>query len=166
MPPSSFWGRACASSSSEGAGHLINKLQICAALLIVAFSVSALASGWLHVKWRLLSDFARGKVWRVYGPFTGLMCAGSVFGCITWVSNMKFLTYRIHILLYNASSINSTAFFSDPDSLAPVLDSAPAALRWHGVFFIMYATPFLQAMRVTFCACTVWKSLVSALSSS
>ena len=150
MPPSSFWGRACASSSSEGADNLTNKLQVCAALLIVAFSVSALASGWLHVKWRLLSDFAKGKVWRVYGLFTGLMCAGSVFGCITWASNMKFLTYHIHILLYNASSINSTTFFPDPDSLAPVLNSAPAALRWHGVFFVMYATRFLHSICVTF----------------
>jgi hypothetical protein len=136
MTLTSSWGVACAAASRAGADHLINKSVVCAALLIASFALSALASGCLHVKWWFLSDVVKGKVWRMYGPFTGLMCVGSVFGCLTWVSNLKFLAYYLPVVLSNTSFVNSTASSHDSSHLALVLDSAPAALRWHGVFFV------------------------------
>jgi hypothetical protein len=141
MSPPAKWGIACTSSASAGADHLVDKSVICAAILISAFCISALASGFLHVKWWLMNDAAKGKVWRMYGPFTGLMCIGSVFGCVAWSANMRFVAYYLPVMLANASSIDTASPSTISSSLVSALDAAPSALRWHAVFFITCVKP-------------------------
>jgi len=66
---------------------------------VAAFCVSALGSGTMFVRWWRLEEDDRRRVWLLYGWFSGLMCAGSVFGVVAWAVWMQFL-----LAFYSAST--------------------------------------------------------------
>ena len=45
----------------------------------------------MFVRWVRLSQKRKHSMWRMYGWFTGLMCCGSIFGTVSWLSYMQFL---------------------------------------------------------------------------
>ncbi len=77
-----------------------------------------------------MEEERRPRVWVLYGWFSGLMCAGSVFGAVTWAFYMQFLV----------------AFFAgNTPGLSPAQVSSLAAQNeyWGAAFYVPYAIEFL-----------------------
>jgi hypothetical protein len=59
----------------------------------ILFLACAVISGWVNVRWRRLDDYDRGRVWKHYGWFSGLMSVGCCTGATSfgawamWLSN-------------------------------------------------------------------------------
>jgi hypothetical protein len=81
----------------------------------------------MFFRWWRLGDEDRGKVWLLYGWFSGLMMCGSCVGAVTWAAwmqvivyliigndnlNMNLLQGRSHFALYNSLSRSWRAAFS------------------------------------------------------
>jgi hypothetical protein len=132
MVDSTFWSRACGRAINSGIDNLTAKCHASFSLLVAAFVLPALISGWFFVKWWLLADDAKAKVWRLYGHFTGIMCLASMFGCISWSSNLKSSIDYLPVILSNYSDDSAS-----PD-LEEIFIRAPA-MRWRGVFHIFYS---------------------------
>ncbi len=72
----------------------------------------------------------RPRVWVLYGWFSGLMCAGSVFGAVTWAFWMQTLVASFTTLTIGLSN--------------PQLYSLNAqAQYWGAAFYVTYAIEFL-----------------------
>ena len=41
--------------------------------------------------WRRMGEEDRGRLWQLYGWFSGLMTCGSCFGAVSWAARMMFL---------------------------------------------------------------------------
>ena len=63
---------------------------------IAAFCISALSSSVFSLRWQRISAQDKTRLWPLYGYYTALMCAGSVFGAATWVSWMYSLEANIN----------------------------------------------------------------------
>jgi hypothetical protein len=63
---------------------------------VAAYFLSALAGGTMFYRWRRISEEDRGRVWKLYGWFSGLMMCGSFFGALAWLARMMSLvtTFR------------------------------------------------------------------------
>jgi hypothetical protein len=73
----------------------------------------------------------RARVWVLYGWFSGLMCAGSVFGAVTWGAQMQYLVFQF---IFNASG----------GGLTPQGQSLLAQGQyWAAAFYVTYAIEFL-----------------------
>jgi hypothetical protein len=46
----------------------------------------AVASGCMLRRWWRLDDYDRGRIWKHYGLFCGLMCCGSCTGAVTYAA--------------------------------------------------------------------------------
>ena len=100
-------------------------------LQIIAYCVSALASGALFYRWLRIGEAGRQSVSPTYGWFSGLMFFGSCFGVVTWAAWMQSLSSAFIAELSPSLSLDQRALFwalSD---------------RWNGVFRITYAIEFL-----------------------
>jgi len=53
--------------------------------------VSAVAGGTMFYLWRRMEEEDRGRVWRLYGWFSGLMACGSCVGAVAWAARMMQL---------------------------------------------------------------------------
>jgi len=132
MVYSTFWSRACDRAINSGIDNLTAKSHASFSLLVAAFVLPALISGWFFVKWWLLTDDAKAKVWRLYGHFTCIMCLASMLGCVSWSSNLKSSIDYLPVILSNYSDDSAS-----PD-LEEIFIRAPA-MRWRGVFHIFYS---------------------------
>ena len=133
MVYSTFWSRACDSAISSGIDNLTAKSNVAFSLLVAAFVLPALISGWFCAKWWLLSDDAKAKVWRLYGHFTGIMCLASILGCVSWSSNLKSSVDYLPVMLLSNYSGDSAS-----QDLEEIFIRAPA-MRWRGAFHIFYS---------------------------
>jgi hypothetical protein len=94
---------------------------------IAAYCVSAFASGAMFYRWWRIGEEGRGRLWLLYGWFSGLMMFGSCIGALTWAAWMQVIVYlmigndnlnmdplqsRSHFALYNALSRSWRAAFS------------------------------------------------------
>ena len=54
----------------------------------------AVASGYMLRRWRRLDDYDRGRIWKHYGLFCGLMCFGSCAGAVAYAAaSLYFNSY-------------------------------------------------------------------------
>jgi len=98
---------------------------------IAAFCVSAVGGGTMFLRWWRMEEEDRARVWVLYGWFSGLMCAGSVFGAVTWAFWMQFLVFQF-------------IFFASGGGLTPQAQSFFAQSQyWIGAFYVTYAIEFL-----------------------
>jgi hypothetical protein len=83
----------------------------------------------MFYRWRRMEEEDRGRVWRLYGWFSGLMACGSCVGAVAWAAYM--------MLLEN--------LFKGNDSPDRVQETSRAALAysWRAAFLVMYAVEFL-----------------------
>jgi hypothetical protein len=79
--------------------------------------------------WRRMDEEDRGRVWRLYGWFSGLMMCGSCVGALAWAAEMNSL-------------VN---LFKGYDSSSQVEQSSLLALSssWHSAFQVTHAIEFL-----------------------
>ena len=54
---------------------------------VVSFALSAVYSFVLFLRWA--RDIVKNRMWLQLGWFSGLVCAGSVAGCVAWAANMQ-----------------------------------------------------------------------------
>ncbi len=74
----------------------------------------------------------RGRVWRLYGWFSGLMACGSCFGAATWAAWM--------MLLVNVFEANTSTADGDPVQRSSLL---ALAYSWRAAFLVTYPIEFL-----------------------
>ena len=98
-------------------------------LQIAAFCISAASSGAMFIRWRRMDEDSRQRVWRLYGWFTGLVCFGSCFGVVAWVSGLQFLIFNFK--LQNPALTNAQYW-----SLNAPMNG------WLCLFAVMYAMEF------------------------
>ncbi len=101
-----------------------------------AFCLSAVASGYMFVRWWRLDEDGRQDVWRLYGVFTALMCVGSCVGAAVWALSMldsaADLTFSVNIREYPFPQPNP---HHSPSQMASYLASSFTFSAW---FQIMY----------------------------
>ena len=79
--------------------------------------------------WRRMGVEDRGRLWQLYGWFSGLMTCGSCFGAVAWAAKMMAV-------------ING---FKEHASADPVEQTSLGALSfsWHPAFLVTYAIEFM-----------------------
>jgi hypothetical protein len=84
----------------------------------------------MFYRWRRMEEEDRGRVWWLYGWFTGLMACGSCVGTVAWAARMACL-----VNLFKAHKSNHN----------PVQQTSLLALvySWYAVFLVTYAVEFL-----------------------
>jgi hypothetical protein len=104
-------------------------IRVTAATQIALFCVSAVAGGVMFYRWRRIGEEDRGRVWRLYGWFSGLMACGSCVGAVAWAARMMNL-----VNLFKGN-------FSNPKLEVPSL--LAVAFSWFSAFHVTYAIEFL-----------------------
>jgi hypothetical protein len=79
--------------------------------------------------WRRMGEEDRGRLWRLYGWFSGLMTCGSCFGAVAWAANMMSF-----VKFYQGTG---TA------DLAQQMSLLAHSYSWFPAFLVMYAVEFL-----------------------
>jgi hypothetical protein len=79
--------------------------------------------------WRRMGEEDRGRLWQLYGWFSGLTTCGSCFGAVAWAAYM--------MLLVNGFKGDKSANKAETMSLYALADS------WLSVFIVTYAVEFL-----------------------
>ena len=79
--------------------------------------------------WRRMGEEDRGRLWQLYGWFSGLTTCGSCFGAVAWAARMMYL-------------VNG---FKGDDSATNAEKASRFALanNWYSVFLATYAVEFL-----------------------
>ena len=83
----------------------------------------------MFYRWRRMGEANRGRVWRLYGWFSGLMMCGSCVGVVAWASNMIFLV--------NIFTANDSA------DVVQLTSQFALAYRWTSAFLVTYGLEFL-----------------------
>jgi hypothetical protein len=83
----------------------------------------------MFYRWRRMGEANRGRVWRLYGWFSGLMMCGSCVGVVAWASNM--------IALVNIFTAYDSADWGQRTSLLAL------AHRLTSAFLVTYGLEFL-----------------------
>ena len=96
---------------------------------IALFCVSTLAGGIMFYRWRRIDKEDRGRVWRLYGWYCGLMMCGSCFGAVAWAAWMNAI-------------VNT---FKGDVALNPYQITSSFALvwGWRAAFNVTYAIEFM-----------------------
>jgi hypothetical protein len=85
--------------------------------------------------WRRMGEEDRGRLWRLYGWFSGLMACGSCFGAVSWAARMMFLVND-----YKAHDSHSTDQFQHTSSSS---SHSAVALSWLPAWYVTYAIEFM-----------------------
>jgi hypothetical protein len=108
---------------------------------IGAFCLSAVASGYMFVRWWRLDEDGRQDVWRLYGVFTALMCVGSCVGAAAWSVSMLSAAAEITF------SVNVRAFpFPQPNphySPSQLLSFLATSFTFGSLFSLLYPVEVL-----------------------
>ena len=131
-----FWADACSSASSKSLQKQLDILYACSGLSVAAFCVSALASGYLMIRWLRINQEQRRHLWPLFGVFSGLMFFGSCFGVIAWVANLQALVAGFNSHYLQNSTDPSLAHAQSQTLLA-------RSFRWSSAFLVTYAVEFL-----------------------
>ncbi len=77
--------------------------------------------------WRRLDEEDRGRLWKLYGWFSGLMMCGSCFGAVAWVARMMYLVndFKAHDNIFDMVQHTSIGAL---------------ALSWLPIFLVTYAS--------------------------
>jgi hypothetical protein len=79
--------------------------------------------------WRRMGEEDRGRLWRLYGWFSGLMTCGSCFGAVAWAARMMDL-------------VNDFKAYGSPVD-AEKASLAALSYSWHSASLVTYAVEFL-----------------------
>jgi hypothetical protein len=60
--------------------------------------IGAIASGIMFFFWSRLNDVEKKRVWRLYGWFAGLTCAGSIFGIVAECAGIKYAQTMVELV--------------------------------------------------------------------
>ena len=83
----------------------------------------------MFYRWWRMEEEDRGRVWRLYGWYSGLMACGSCVGAVAWAAQMMDYVYF---------------FESDSSSILAENQSLIASANiWFAVFLVMYAVEFM-----------------------
>ena len=83
----------------------------------------------MFYRWRRMEEEDRGRVWRLYGWYSGLMACGSCVGAVAWTANMMNFV--------NIFKANTSANLAERSSLYAL------AYSWTASFRVTYAVEFL-----------------------
>ncbi len=98
---------------------------------VIAYCVSAFASGTMFYRWKNMDTDGRQRVWRLYGLFSALMLCGSCIGLLTWLARMQDLV----------NNMNGNFLTSASDRERLLLFASTAS--WRAAFNVLYALEFL-----------------------
>ena len=87
--------------------------------------MSAVAGGTMFYRWRRLNEEDRGRVWRLYGWYSGLMAFGSCVGAVAWTFDM-------------ISYVNFFEGYKIPNESQEELGQ-----KWYSAFIVTYTIEFL-----------------------
>jgi hypothetical protein len=93
----------------------------------------------MFYRWRRIEEEDRGRVWRLYGWFTGLMACGSCVGVVTWAARMIQLVY-----LFKSRAGSSKVERSSLYALA--LSCIPLSLVTYAVEFLCLSAAKLMVL--------------------
>ena len=96
---------------------------------VVAYCASAVAGGTMLCLWRRMGEEDRGRLWQLYGWFSGLMTCGSCFGAVAWATRMMDL-------------VNDFKAYGSPVD-AEKASLAALSYSWHSASLVTYAVEFL-----------------------
>ncbi len=122
---------ACLRAVNRSEGELLAVIRSTGSVLVASYLITAIASGVLYSRWRRLPKHIRLQMWLLYGKFTGLMCAGSCFGVLTWICN-SFQT--------------ALAYIAPPDGdldLRAMASIRAKSYSWWAAYFIFYVPEIL-----------------------
>jgi len=125
----SYWAEACSIASSRPLQAKLNILYACSGLSVVAFSTSALASGYLLARWLQIDQEQRRHLWPLYGRFAALMLCGSLCGVIAWAANLQALVFAMDSSVLQPTDAVSNSLLA-------------LSFRCSCAFLIMYAVEF------------------------
>jgi hypothetical protein len=77
--------------------------------------------------WRRMGEEDRGRLWQLYGWFSGLTTCGSCFGAVAWAARMMQLVYS----------------FKGDDSATNAATESALAYNWLSAFLVTYAVEFM-----------------------
>jgi hypothetical protein len=80
--------------------------------------------------WRRMGEEDRGRLWQLYGWFSGLTTCGSCVGAVAWAARMMEL-----VNVFKGD--NGSATYAEQESLYALADS------WYSAFLVTYAVEFL-----------------------
>jgi hypothetical protein len=101
---------------------------------VAALCIGAVTSGTMLCLWQRMDKEGQASLWRLYGWFSALMCAGSVFGALAWGFWMRALTAEFAA---TGDELNTTAR-SRPD-----LSLEAQSQYARSTFYVLYAVSFL-----------------------
>ena len=96
---------------------------------VAAYCASAVAGGTMLCLWRRMGEEDRGRLWQLYGWFSGLTTCGSCFGAVAWAARM--------MQLVNGFKGADSTTLAETMSLFALSDS------WYSAFLVTYAVEFL-----------------------
>jgi len=108
----------------------------------LAYALSAAVSAFFFVKWKFVDADSRALVWRRFGLFTALMCAGSCAGMVSAVATMQQRHYFARIN-HNSSCSESTLQGLPIGCLATAADNIGQSCYWESVAITPLAVEFL-----------------------
>ena len=79
--------------------------------------------------WRRMGEEDRGRLWRLYGWFSGLTTCGSCFGAVAWAAKMMDLVYHFQ--------------GDDSPTDAETLSLYALSNGWASIFLVTYAVEFM-----------------------
>jgi hypothetical protein len=80
----------------------------------------------MFYRWRRMEEEDRGRVWRLYGWYSGLMACGSCFGAVTWAALMMHL-------------VNLFEAHHEPSHSALQLSLYGQSFSWLSAFRVLYS---------------------------
>ncbi len=98
---------------------------------VIAYCVSAFASGTMFYRWKNMDTDGRQRVWRLYGLFSALMLCGSCIGLLTWLARMQDL-----VSFMNGNFLDNVPFRERLLLFA-------TTVSWRAAFNVLYALEFL-----------------------
>ena len=130
-----FWSDACFNALNTPLHTRLNILYTTCGLTVAIFCLCAAASAYMHVRWQRLHK-NKSFVWRLYGWFTALSCAGSVFGCASSLSKMQNLS-----LFYRAT--DALIEPSTPLTQSQIWSLVSLSYRWQAAFDALSSFDFM-----------------------
>jgi hypothetical protein len=96
---------------------------------ISAYCVSGLVGGTMFYLWQRMEAEERGRVWRLYGWFSGLIACGSCVGVVAWTARMMILEN-----FFKAQNLQS-----QKDSTGELWSLVARGFSWRPSFSVAYA---------------------------
>ena len=99
----------------------------------------------MFFRWRRMCEDDRGRVWRLYGWFSGLITCGSCVGAVTWAARRPvfLVTYAIEFLCLSAAKLMVLDRMSD---FAASNGNHPSLRRWVAAGRVVIATVVLGSL--------------------